>query len=483
MTYQQVPFPVPAGPHYGYPATPRYWPIITLTLLIGNFVIFALEIWAGGSDNLSVLLNFGAAYGPYLRRGEYWRLIMPMFLHGGWLHILGNSYALFILGPILERVYGYGRYAAIYVAAGIGGAFLSMAVSKNVSVGASGAIFGIAGAMLVTGYAHRDVIPPRWGRAFGRGMIPFIVLNLALGFSVHGIDNWGHLGGLATGALLAFVIPPPRPDLAYGEMTEPPSQAIVALPLAVVILSVAATANHYRTTQAVDRLLAEGERFESARQYDREFRSFQQALSLAPREEQPHEEMGRYYLTQKQYDPAIQEFQEAVRLTEGEDHPRLELGLACQLKGDPQKAQQMFEAVLGKNPKTAEGKELLADNHLLMADLYDKQKLYGDAIKNYQEALRLKPDSAVIHNNLAWLYATCDDTKFRDPKAALDHAQRAVDLSEGKQGDFLDTLAEAHFVNGDYRQAVEIQKKALALEPDNTELQQHLERYRQAAGI
>jgi len=406
-----------------------------------------------------------------------------MFLHGGWLHILANSYCLYILGPILERVYGYGRYLTIYVAAGMGGAFLSMSVLRNVSVGASGAIFGIAGAMLVTGYVHRDVIPPRWGRAFGRGMIPFIVLNLALGFSVHGIDNWGHLGGLATGALLAFVIPPPGHDLPSGEIAEPPSQAMVALPLMVVILAMAATANHYRTIRAMDRLLAEGERFESAQQYDREFRSIQQALSLAPREELPHEEMGRYYLTQKQYDLAIQEFQEAVRLTEGDDHPRLELGLAYELKGDPQKAQQILEDVFRKNPPTAEGRKLLVANQVLLADLYSQQKLYGDAIRHYQEALRLEPKLAEAHNNLAWLYATCDDQKFRDPKAALDHAQRAVELTEWKEGGFIDTLAEAHFVNGDYGQAVEIQKKALALEPDNTELQEHMASYRKAAGV
>ncbi len=418
-----------------------------------------------------------------MRRGEYWRLVMPMFLHGGWLHILGNSYCLYILGPILERVYGYGRYLTIYVAAGMGGAFLSMEVSRNVSVGASGAIFGIAGAMLVTGYVHRDVIPPRWGRAFGRGMLPFIVLNLALGFSMHGIDKWGHVGGLASGVLLAFVIPPPQHDLPYGETAEPPSQAMVALPLAVVVLAMAATANHYRTIQAMDRLLAEGEKFESAQQYDREFRSFQQALSLAPREEQPHEEMGSYYLTQKKYDQAIQEFQEAIRLTEGDDHPRLELGLAYQLKGDPQKAQQIFEEVLRKTPKTAQGKKLLASNHVLLADLDAKQKLYGDAINNYQQALRLEPDFAEANNNLAWLYATCEDQKFRDPKAALDHAQRAVDLTQWKEGESIDTLAEAYFVSGDYHQAVEVQKKALALEPDNTELREHMARYRKAAGM
>ncbi len=234
----------------------------------------------------------------------------------------------------------------------------------------------------------------------------------------------------------------------------------------------------------MDRLLAEGERFESAQQYDREFRSFQQALRLAPHEAQPHEELGAYYLMKKQYDQAIHEFQEAIRLSEGGDNrPRLGLGLAYELKGDPQKARQIFEEVLGKNPQTAEGQRLLAVNQELLADLYAKQKLYGDAIRNYQEALRLDPDFAEAHNNLAWLYATCDDRKYRDPKAALDHAQRAVDLTQGKEGGFMDTLAEAHFANGDYQQAVEIQKKALALDPDNTELQEHMARYRQAAGM
>src|SRR5208282_4173851 len=348
------PTPLPTRPQYYGVVTRRYWPVATLVLLVLNFLFLGLEIWAGGWDNLPALLNLGAAYGPYMRRGEYWRLVMPMFLHGGWLHILGNSYCLYILGPILERVYGYGRYLTIYVAAGMGGAFLSMEASRNVSVGASGAIFGSAGAMLVTGFVHRDVIPPRWGRAFGTGMIPFIVLNLALGFSVHGIDNWGHLGGLAGGALLALVIPPPRHDLPYGEIAELPLQAMVALPLAVVILAMAATANHCRTIHAMDRLLAEGERYGSAHQFDREFQSFQQALRLAPHEEQPHDMLGTYYLTQKKYDQAIQEFQEAIRLTEGDDHPRLELGLAYQLKGDLQKSQQIFEDVLGKNPQTAQ---------------------------------------------------------------------------------------------------------------------------------
>ncbi|MGD1157234.1 MAG: rhomboid family intramembrane serine protease [Terriglobia bacterium] len=466
----------PAGPPEYRVAPRRYWPVATLAILAVNGLLFVLETLAGGSKNPGVLLDFGASYGPYLRRGEYWRLVMPMFLHIGWLHLLVNSYALYILGPILEHVYGYGRYAAIYVATGIGSALLSMTISNNIAAGASGAIFGVAGAMLVTGYLHRDVIPLRWGRAFGRGMIPFIVVNLAFGFSVRGIDNWGHLGGLASGVLLALAIAPPGHNLLPGEIAEPPSQAIVALPLAVVLLAMAATVDHYRTSQAVSRLLAEGARFEAAQQYDRALQSFQEAARRAPRDERPHQQLGALYLAQRKYDQAIEEFEAAGRLSPGDPQSRLGLGMAYRLKGDLTKAQQIFEAVLGKNPQTAEGQRLLAD-------LYADQKLYGDAIAHYREALRLEPNMAEAHNNLAWLYATSEDLKFRDPQAALAHAQRAVDLTQWKEAGFIDTLAEAQFAKGNYRDAVVIQNKALALEPDNREFQEHMSRYRKAAGI
>ena len=473
----------PPVPQYYEVPPRRFWPVATLILLAVNFLLLGFEMYAGGAQDNRVLLSLGAAFGPYMRRGEYWRLVMPIFLHGGWMHILGNSYALYILGPILERVYGYGRYTTIYIASGMGGAFLSMTTSRNVSVGASGAILGIAGAIVVTSFVHRDAIPRRWGRAFGWGIVPFIVFVLISGLAEHDIDNWGHLGGLASGALLAFLIPPPRHDHPYGEVAEPPSEAIVVLPLAAVILAMAATGYHYRILRAMDRLLAEGEQFAAARQLDRAFRSFQQAHTLAPHEEDPHFELGRYYLTQKKYDQAIQEFQEAVRLTEGDDRARLDLGLVYQVKGDPQKAHQIFEEVLGKNPKTPEGKELLAENFVLLADSQAQQKLYTEAIHNYEEALRLAPNLAVAHNNLAWLYATCDDLTFRDSSAALDHALLAVKLSQGKQAELIDTLSEAFFVSGEYPQAVASQEKALALDPNNKELQDHMERYRKAAGM
>jgi len=454
----------------------RYRAVATLVILALNLLVFLLLTLAGGSTNQDVLLNFGASYGPYIRRGEYWRLVMPMFLHIGLLHLLVNTYALYILGPILERVYGYGRFALLYVVCGIGSSLLSMTISPHIAAGASGAIFGVAGGMLVTGYLHRAAVPGRWGRAFGRGILPFIVLNLALGWSVPGIDNWGHLGGLVSGMLLAGLLPPPGHDTLPGSTQEEPSQAAVFIPIAVVAVAMAATVDHYRTSRAMLRLLDEAARFRAAGQAGPARERIQEALRLTPRDERPHEELGALYLDQGRVADAIREYEEARRLSPASPRAQLGLALAYRRKGDFTKAQEIFEGLLGKNPRTAEGQRVLAD-------LYAEQKQYPEAIRRYREALRLDPRDAPAHNNLAWLLATSEDPTFRDPPQALEHAQRAVELSQWKEATFVDTLAEAHYVNGNFKEAVRVQTRALELDPKNPEYQEHMARYRKAAGL
>ena len=470
-----IPISIPDGWPPLTPVRRRYWPVVTLVIIGINVVIFLIMNYAGGSTNTDVLLDFGASFSPYFRRGEYWRLVMPMFLHVGWLHLLGNSYALFILGPILERVYGAGRFTLLYVAAGMGSSALSMSLSRNVAAGASGAIFGIAGAMLVAGYMHRDVIPRRWGRAFGAGIIPFIALMLFLGFSEKGIDKWGHVGGLLTGMVLAAFIPPPVHSLApqFGE--EKPSQAIIVLPVVVVGLAMASTAQHYAASRDVMRLLQQGVRLRLAHQDAKALERFQAAARRSPRDERPHMMMGALYLREQQFDKAIQEYSEAVRLMPSAPEAQLALGVAYRMKGDLGKAQQAFESALGKNPTTAEGQRLLAD-------LYAEQKLFPEAVQHYKQALQIEPKNADSHNNLAWLYATCEDPKWRDPRAALEHARQAVELTQWKEAGFIDTLAEANYASGSYQEAVRIQSLALQLDPQDPELQEHMARYRKAAG-
>jgi tetratricopeptide (TPR) repeat protein len=202
---------------------------------------------------------------------------------------------------------------------------------------------------------------------------------------------------------------------------------------------------------------------------------FQAAARRAPLDERPHMMLGALYLHEQQFEKAIQEYSEAVRLTPGMPEAQLALGVAYRMKGELGKAQQAFESALGKNPTTAEGQRLLAD-------LYAEQKLFADAIQHYKQALQIEPQSAESHNNLAWLYATCEDPKWRDPHAALEHARRAVELTQWKEAGFIDTLAEANYASGSYQEAVRIQLLALQLDPQDPELQEHMARYRKAAG-
>ena len=122
-----------------------------------------------------------------------------------------------------------------------------------------------------------------------------------------------------------------------------------------------------------------------------------------------------------------------------------------------------------------------AESQAALAELFARQKLYAEAIQHYEAALELKPDFAPAHNNLAWLLATAADPAFRNPQQALEHAKRAVELSGGKEATFIDTLAEALYVNRDYQRAVEVETRALQLDPNDEEFLEHMERYRKAA--
>lgn len=449
----------------------RYAPIATFVFLGLNVVLYALMELSGGSKNPSVLLNFGASYGPFIQRGEYWRLVMPMFLHIGLPHLILNSIGLVLLGRILESVYGYGRFALLYVACGIGSSFVSMKFSPAVAAGASGAIFGMAGAMLMIGYLHRAAVPRRWRRSFGGGILPLIVLNLLLGYSIRGIDNWGHLGGLITGMLLSAVLAPPGIEWVPGTVEEKSSQSVVLVPITVVVLAMAAGIGHYRTSRVVARLMAESVRLRATGKPDEALKRIREGFRVAPSDERPHEELGALYLSQNRIPDAIREFQDARRLSPISARAQMGLARAYRRQGEVAKARELFEDLVGDELDTADGQRAIAD-------LYNEEKFYEDAVRHYQVALKLNPNDATAHNNLGWLYATCDDEKFRDPRAALEHAQKAVELSRWKVGAFIDTLAEALYVNGKFSDAVSVQTRALKLEPDNQEYQEHMARYR-----
>jgi membrane associated rhomboid family serine protease/Flp pilus assembly protein TadD len=454
----------------------RYYPVVaTYVLLAVNVLVFILMTLAGGSKSIQVLLSFGASYGPLFRAGEYWRLVMPMFLHIGLAHLTTNMLGLVLLGYFLEPLYGYGRFSLIYVLSGMTGSLLSMEASNHLAAGASGAIFGIAGAMLVTGLLHPEAVPRRWKNVFGIGIFLVIAVNLAFGQFVQHIDNWAHVGGLVCGAFLAFVVPPPRGRAAVASWTHAPVQPVLALPALVVVIAMAATAVHYVKTSEVSSLLAASGRMLQLRQRGRALSLLEQARRIAPRDLRVCQALGALYLEGGRYAQAIPELEQALQLDPTSSTDVVALAEAYENAGRLAEARQLLQSAEKKTPTNPTVQEALAE-------LFTRMKFYQDAIDRYRAVLKLAPNSAIAHNNLAWLYATCDDPKYRDSKDALRHAVIAVKLTNWRQPEFIDTLAAALFANGDSKLAAETEGKALQLAPANQEFQASLARYRRAAG-
>lgn len=181
-------------------------PFFTYVFLAIQIAIFILLEITGGSNNTENLIRYGAKFNPLILDGEWWRFITPIFLHIGFLHILMNSLALYYLGPTVERIFGRLRFLWIYLFSGFTGVLASFLFSSHLSAGASGAIFGCFGALLYIGAAN----PKLFFRTMGKNVIFVIIINLVFGFSVSGIDNFGHIGGLIGGFLAAAIVHFPK---------------------------------------------------------------------------------------------------------------------------------------------------------------------------------------------------------------------------------------------------------------------------------
>ncbi|HEY59674.1 MAG TPA: rhomboid family intramembrane serine protease [Anaerolineae bacterium] len=181
-------------------------PIITFLLIAFSTLIYLLQLGSQYLLGYDVLLFLGGKINDLIAQGEYWRLITPIFLHGSLLHLGLNMYALYVLGPAIERKYGRWLFLALYMMAGCYGFIASYWFTSSASVGASTAIFGLIAAQAVFIYRNRRVYGAR-ARPLLTNIAVILLINIILGLSP-GIDNWGHFGGLASGLVFAwFTVP------------------------------------------------------------------------------------------------------------------------------------------------------------------------------------------------------------------------------------------------------------------------------------
>ena len=183
-------------------SSPTATPAVTYTLMGITIIVFILQMASESIIGVDYPALLGMKVNELIIQGQLWRLITPVLLHGSFLHIAFNMYALFVFGPGLERHFGHGRFLALYLLSGFAGNVFSFLFSTAPSLGASTAIFGLLGAQGVFFYRNREI----YGKIGQRALINIITvaaINLVIGLSP-GIDNWGHIGGLIGGTLFTW---------------------------------------------------------------------------------------------------------------------------------------------------------------------------------------------------------------------------------------------------------------------------------------
>jgi membrane associated rhomboid family serine protease len=167
---------------------------------------------AAGTDHLfgfdgPSLVGLGSNFGPYTTDGDWWRLLTSMFLHAGLIHLAFNMWALASFGPVVERLYGSVSYALLYFVAGTAGSLASVSWNPAVnSIGASGAIFGILGALIAAQVRSDESIPKNVLRPLRNSSVIFTGCALFAGLLSNGVDNADHLGGIAAGFIMGLVL-------------------------------------------------------------------------------------------------------------------------------------------------------------------------------------------------------------------------------------------------------------------------------------
>ena len=209
-------------------------PVVTRTLIALNLLVFFAETASGGQlggGGGGTVYDKGFLYGPYVaQQHEYWRLLSSGFLHAGLLHIVFNMVFLYIMGPMLEPAIGRVNFAAVYFTSLLAGAFGALLFQPDVpTIGASGACFGILGALIVVAYYRGISI---WQSGLGVTLL----INIVFSLSFSGISIGGHLGGALGGAAAGWMI------VQLGERRRMPAAALAGCALIAVISVVGAIA-------------------------------------------------------------------------------------------------------------------------------------------------------------------------------------------------------------------------------------------------
>ena len=417
---------------------------MTFVLIAINVLVF-VAMAAGGASPMEPttqdLLNWGASFGPLELSTQWWRLFTAMFVHIGLIHILLNMYCLWSLGPLAERLFGPWKFLSLYLLSGLGGNVASVALHPTiVAAGASGAIFGVAGALLpVLQLRNIPAIVNLRGRGGRLGIGGFIAYNLIYGFANTGIDNAAHLGGLAVGFVIGYAAPVAGSHTGREAVLRTQGVLLAtALLLAAAFLGVRRWRHSYGALETSRRAFLTGD-------YAGGIAQLRRVLQDDPDNSQAHLLLGAAYVDLDSVPAAIKEFELVLRKDSTNAFVLQNLGAAYwKLKQWPQAASAYARATRVDSMDAAAWENL--------GSVYLNNDSPADAVAALEHARRLQPDTARTNYNLGIAYLRT--AKYADALASF---QRALRLKPGdplavlQRGYAYEQLGKLDSARADYR--------------------------------
>ncbi len=369
--------------------------VVTQAIFGINVAVFVAMTMAGvsmlnnpaGQD----LVHWGANYGPYTVSGQWWRLLTCVFIHGGLLHIAFNMWCLWDLGRLAESVYGHWTFAAVYLITGVSSSLMSVAWNPVVlSVGASGAIFGIAGALIASFYLGEFSLPRAAMSGMLRSVVVFVGYNLFFGAVIARTDNAAHVGGLLMGLLLGALIAKVAPghDDFLRRIAVLLMGVLLVLGGAMWLQRSRAYLFHGRNGEA---LLDEGKTDEAVAE-------LQKAVRLKPNFAATHTALARAYITKHDFRNAEQEMKRVIELNPQDEDAYYRLGLIYLEQKLPSKAEGTFAQLLRIDPRSADG-------HAGLADTFADQHRNLDALEEYKRVAALDSGYQGVYYNIGVMQA------------------------------------------------------------------------------
>jgi rhomboid protease GluP len=420
--------------------------IVTQVFLVVNLVVFAAMALEGIAMDPSSrqLIPWGANFGPYTLGGQPWRLLTCTFVHGGLFHIFFNMWCLWDLGAMCESLYGHWTFAAVYLISGVGGSLASVWWRPGgVSVGASGAIFGIVGALIASHYLGEFSASRFAVRSRLRSVLIFAGYSLVFGAVSGRTDNAAHIGGLVTGLVFGALIAriAPQHDILR--------RLSIILFVGLIVLGCGAWLHRSRSYLIHAQ---RGEELLEGKKRDQAIAELQTAIHQRPEYIPAHFSLAHAYFDQKQFDLAESELKRVLELSPRHGGALYELGMVYLNQQRIGEAKENFTNLVQADKTDGYA-------HLGLGMTLAAEQNHEAAVEEYKQAAELEPDLDSVFYRMG-----ISEAKQRNYDAAISafHSQQA------KAGDDVDTenaLAAAYRAKGMDREADEATQKAEKLKP------------------